>query len=85
MLNILLTVQPFGVCIPPAPLVLCAAAALVELALVLCAAAALVELAPTDDGEIIAAVAEWIDDEISDADDADLDEYACCIVVGSAV
>jgi hypothetical protein len=51
---------------------------------VLCAAAALEELASAGDGEVVAALADGIVDETFDADDADLDEYACCIVVGSA-
>ena len=72
MLASRLTVQPFGVCTPSAPLVLCAAAALAELASV-------------GDGEVVAMVAEGIDDETFDAEDVDLDESVCGIVVGSAV
>ena len=72
MLNSLLTVQLFSLCVPSAPLVLCAADALAE-------------LAPAGDGDVVTAVAEGLDDEAFDVDDADLDEYVCCIVVGSAV
>lgn len=72
MLNILLTVQLFGVCRPPAPLVVCAAAALAG-------------LGPAGNGEVVAAVAEVLDDETFDVDDFGLDEDVCCIVVGSVV
>ena len=45
----------------------------------------LAELAPAGDGEVVAVVAEGMDDETFDAEDVDLDESVCCTVVGSVV